>query len=297
MKKEVKHIFDNIEQEFDRYGSTCNDIFARYRGQVDRAKAQCSKYKDESGELRKAKESLAAAARLEVEKADQKLHDQVSGYCEALRAALSEHVCTPAAPGFVQTLRNYKDFNVQPSRFELDALIRQAVGNYQGLRLLQAVTGKYKLTFPQVEDYEADLARIERAAHTPILYTPSGYQEEAHEILPDARRYLSNGKSYGIGRPNAVHLAVRVAEIESDRKALAPMADRWTGNIVPSITEYEEIETEGGEVITPAHQHGEAVERAAERVGVSVEGDVAEAHKMGQRKAEQANTSLDRFMQ
>ena len=71
MKKEVKHIFDDIQNEFDRYASTTNDIFARYRKQVDQAKAQCSKYKDEAGELKRAKESLAAPARREIEAADQ----------------------------------------------------------------------------------------------------------------------------------------------------------------------------------------------------------------------------------
>ena len=40
MKKEVKRIFDDIQTEFDRYASTTNDIFARYRKQVDQAKAQ-----------------------------------------------------------------------------------------------------------------------------------------------------------------------------------------------------------------------------------------------------------------
>lgn len=295
MKKEVKHIFDDIQNEFDRYASTTNDIFARYRKQVDQAKAQCSKYKDEIGELRKAKESLAAPARREIEAADQKLHDQVTGYCKALRAALSEHICTSPAAGFVQTLRNYKDFGLSPSRFELDALIIQAGGSYQGLRLLQAVTSKYKLNFPQAEDYEADLTRIERAARTPVLYEPSGYAEEAHEILPNARRYLPNGESYDAGRPTAVYLAMRCAGIQSDRDALAPMADRWTSNFVPNITEYEEIKTEGGEVITPAHQHAEAVKTAAESVGVTADGDVARAHEMGRQRAEAMSRNLDHF--
>lgn len=262
---------------------------------MDRAKAECARYKDEAGELKKAKEGLAADARREIEEADQKLHDQVSGYSKALRAALSEHICTAAAPGFVQTLRNYKDFNIEPSRFELDALIIQAGGNYQGLRLLQAVTSKYKLAFPQAEDYEADLTRIERAARTPVLYEPSGYAEEGHEILPNARRYLPNGTSYDIGRPTAVQLAMRVAEIQSDRDALAPMADRWTSNIVPNLTEFEEIEVEDGETITPAHQHAEAVKTAAEGVGVTADGDVARAHKMGQQRAEAMSRNLDHF--
>ena len=262
---------------------------------MDRAKAECARYKDEAGELKKAKESLAADARREIEEADQKLHDQVSGYSKALRAALSEHIYTAAAPGFVQTLRNYKDFGLKPSKFELDALIIQAGGSYQGLRLLQAVTSKYKLNFPQAEDYEADLTRIERAARTPVLYMPDGYTTEGREILPNARRYRPDGTSYDIGRPDALLLAMRVGEVQSNRDALAPMADRWTSNIVPNLTEFEEIETEGGETITPAHQHAEAVKTAAEGVGVTADGDVARAHKMGQQRAEAMSRTLDHF--
>ena len=90
---------------------------------------------------------------------------------------------------------------------------------------------------------------------------------------------------------------MRVAGAQSDRDALAPMADRWTTAIVPNITEFEEIENEGGEVITPARQHAEAVQTAAEGVGIAVDGEggVAFGHKLGRRKADALSRNLDRF--
>lgn len=296
MKKETKRIFADIETEFNRYASTVNDIFCDYRRKVEAAKVQCARFKDEFGELQNAKATLISAARQEIERADQALHDHVTQYCAALRMALSEHICTAAPPVLVQTLRNYKDFTIEPSRIELDALILQASGNYQALRLLQSVTTKYRLTFPHVEDYAADLTRIERSVRTPILYEPSGFMQEAQEILPDARRYLPDGRSYGIGRPAAVLLAMRVGEIQSNRDALAPMADRWTCNVVPDISDFEPIETGTGDVISPAHQHNEAVQTAAEGVAVAEgDGGVGFAHKLGQQRVEQAAASLERF--
>lgn len=250
---------------------------------MEAAKVQCARYKDEEAELRREKSALISAARQEIERADQALHDHVTQYCAALRMALSEHICTAAPPVLVQTLRNYRDFTVEPSRIELDALILQAGGNYQALRLLQSVTTKYQLTFPHVEDYEKDLIRIERSVRTPILYEPSGFMRDGQEILPDARRYLPDGRSYGIGRPDAVLLAMRVGEIQSNRDALAPMADRWTCNIVPDVSDFEPIETETGNIISPAHQHNEAVQTAAEGVAVAEgDGGVGFAHKLGQ---------------
>ena len=90
---------------------------------------------------------------------------------------------------------------------------------------------------------------------------------------------------------------MRVAGAQSDRDALAPMADRWTNAIVPNITEFEEIENEGGEVITPARQHAEAVQTAAEGVDIAVDGEggVAFGYKLGRRKADAMSRSLDRF--
>lgn len=292
----VRKIFTDIENEFNRYASTVNDIFADYRRKVEAAKVQCARYKNEKTEFEREKAGLAATARRAVEAADQELHDHVTKYSNALRMALSEHICTAAPPALVQTLRNYKDFGLEPSRMEVDALVRQADGNYQSLQLLQAVTSKFRLDFPTVENYETDLARIERAARAPVLYVPSGFSEEGHEILPDARRYLPSGESYCIGRPTAALLAMRVGEIGSDRAALSSMADRWTCNVVPDVSDFEPIETEKGDIISPARQHHEATQAAAEGVGVSEgDGGVAFAHKLGQQRAEQAAASLDRF--
>lgn len=57
------------------------------------------------------------------------------------------------------------------------------------------------------------------------------------------------------------------------------------------------FQTGGGEVITPARQHAEAVQTAAEGVDIAVDGEggVAFGYKLGQRKADAMSRSLDRF--
>lgn len=97
-----------------------------------------------------------------------------------------------------------------------------------------------------------------------------------------ARRYLPNGTSYDIGRPDALHIAVRTGEIQTFHKNLPEMADRWSVAVIPQISDMEADED-------PVDVWHAAAESVAMHDG---DDGVALAHQLGQQAAARAEARV-----
>ena len=272
MNKNIQKVFSDIHNDFARYQAAVASALSAYRRDLEAAKRTSAQYKDEAGELSRRKEGLIAAARSKIGEADKALHDAVTMiYLPKLREALSDYVCRRADRGYMDALRDARDFDLSLSRAELAGYILGADNNYTALRALQAVAQRsgYRLTAPSADDYQGDIDRIERAVRVPVMYAPHDYLHEALEVLPDRPVFRADGSFYTTGRPDSVFLTLRAQEFENSMKAVTEAGERWSVDFVPEITAFEPVKTEDGEEITPEQQRAEAVKDAAQRVGVS----------------------------
>lgn len=289
MNKEVKKVFSDIHGEIARYQAAVSSALSVYRRDLEAAKRTAAQYKDEAGELSRRKEGLIAAARSKIGEADKALHDAVTMiYLPKLREALSDYVCRRADRGYMDALRDARDFDLSLSRAELAGYILGADNNYTALRALQAVAQRngYRLTVPSADDYQGDIDRIERAVRVPVMYAPHDYLHEALDVLPDRPVFRADGSYYTTGRPDSVYLVLRKQEFESAMNAVTEAGTRWSVDFVPEITAFEPVKTDDGGEITPEQQRAEAVKDAALRVGVSDTTAEQTAQRITQEQAE-----------
>ena len=289
MNKEVKKVFSDIHGEIARYQAAVSSALSVYRRDLEAAKRTAAQYKDEAGELSRRKEGLIAAARSKIGEADKALHDAVTMiYLPKLREALSDYVCRRADRGYMDALRDARDFDLSLSRAELAGYILGADNNYTALRALQAVAQRngYRLTVPSADDYQGDIDRIERAVRVPVMYAPHDYLHESLDVLPDRPVFRADGSYYTTGRPDSVYLVLRKQEFESAMNAVTEAGTRWSVDFVPEITAFEPVKTDDGGEITPEQQRAEAVKDAALRVGVSDTTAEQTAQRITQEQAE-----------
>ena len=267
----VKSILDGIVSDIKRHNSTITTDMAEYREGVATAKREAAAYKDEAGELVKRKAPLIAAARHRIKAADERLASAVTTAVSKLKKEMSGYLTTPANPALLEQLRVYTDFNMKMSREELEAFVIQAEGNYTALRAIQKVAANsgFGVTIP--EGFEKDLAMIATLGRVPSMYCPADYLAEGKEVLPDIPHFADDGTvAYSVDRPDNIYLLIRAGGLDSARRELANISEKWGTAFVPTISELKPIK-DGvtGEVIsTPEQQHTHAVEAAAETVDI-----------------------------
>lgn len=146
-----------------------------------------------------------------------------------------------------------------------------ADGSFIGLRTLASVAAKsgYKLTFPGVDSYEADIARLERLARFPVAYVPMDYTTEGREIIPQRPVYRDDGSVAYSYDTDAIYFITRAGEFRGVWNSLEDTGNRWSAAIVPEVGGLEPIRDETtGETISPEQQHAVAVKASVDQVAV-----------------------------
>ena len=303
MNKQVKQIFTDIFNEFTCYQSSVAAVLSRYEVGLEAAKKEASRYKDEAGELNNRKDRLVSVARGEIKEADQKLHDAVTGdYLPKLRQEVSRYVCGRANRDFVAVLRDYIDFGLKLTRPELDALLLQADGSYTGLRMLASVAAKsgFRMTTPNMADYETETAEIERAVMPPLMWAPTDHVGAAVDVLEDVPLRRADGTvAGGQGRPTSSNVLMSAYVLNSVYKKLLETGERWATSFVPEISTFAPVEGEDGETIAPEQQREEAVREANAQAVVEDTSAVDWARQRAAKQAEndaKAAAGMEKYM-
>ena len=265
----VKSILDGIVSDIEQHNSTVTTIMAEYREGVATAKREAAAFKDEAGEIAKRNAPLIAAARHRIKAADERLAGAVSAAVPKLKKEMSGYLTTPANPALLAQLRVYTDFDMKMSREELEAFVFQAEGNFTSLRAIQKVAANSGFTVTIPEGFGNDLAKIATLGYVPSMYCPADYLAEGKEVLPDIPHFADDGTvAYSADRPDNIYLLIRAGGLNSARRELANISEKWGTAFVPTISELKPIkDSVTGEVIsTPEQQHTQAVEAAAETV-------------------------------
>lgn len=293
MNKAVQRTFSNIRSVLNRYEAEISATLADYRQSLAAARQNCAKYKNEAEEFEKARKELISPARSRIAAADATMAEAAKDAIAELRSALAQHVTEKPDPAFVALLRDYQAFGVKLDRVELEALALQGAGSYVALRLLAALAAQsgFKLSAPVSADFEKDVKTLEALTVPPLMLCPVEYVAEAADVLEDVPHRRADGSiAYQSGRPTSTYLAVRASLLKNLQTGLAAAADRWGTHFLPTLAELEPIKDASGEAVTtPAQQRAEAVQRAADNIGVAdcASEELAHAIAAENEKAEQ----------
>lgn len=243
MNKGNRNRFDRMFGTVHNYSETVGAILNAYQQTVkdiDRV------YKEDTASAEK--EKARAAAREKVLSAKADLAKAIGAETAELRAEFLEHLSARPSAGFLDSLRLFREFQIQPSRTELESLLSANGGNALGLRalnsFLSSVGSKFRIEAPAAEDFEKDLKTLERIAQGAFFYIPLACHTAGCEIFKgtDKPLYKSDGTEYHNGtRWGAVDILSATQAFTSNMKDLEQAADRWSNSVMPSIKTLREV--------------------------------------------------------
>lgn len=303
----VEFVFSDIAKDFQRYRQKVNDIMDGFTKGEAAAKLEAGRFKNEGTEFSKRKDALVSKARAEIAQADADLASDLRVLrIPKLRACLANYICESAPVAYMNTLQQYKDFDIKLTRQELEALLPGAQGNFTALRALASIGRQsgYIVSVPDIDTFQADITALEHLTTGPIMYPGDGELHPAIECLSDVPVYNQAHEVVGTrGRPSATDLLMSRYTFTSVADHLEETAERWKATFVPSITDFRDLDEngketgtdEGGNVITESmkEQHREAVRASAGQVNMVEAHAVEKARQMGAEAAKSSKDAAD----
>lgn len=288
-------VFDSIIKYVNDYVSDVKDVYSELHGNLTHAK---NIYNDETYKTESKKYVSSARNRLVTLYGVLKTSYDNFGRDE-LRKDISTFAMKPAKPEFLDSLRLYREFKLQMSRVELDALLPEAVLSYTGLRCLASVAAEnhFSVSVPNIKDMEDDASRIDRYIQTAEKYVPEGYSSEADLIGCD--HYTDwNGRVYGNGSVSRILIREGLEKFEQHANEIY---ERWYSTFVPSIAVIKIPDNASRQEVADAlkdaeTQKSEAVKSATANVQITDKRAIEFANEQGKREAE-ANEKYKTAMQ
>lgn len=265
--KNANTIFASIHESLCRRNTAIAEALGQYRRQVDAAKAT---YRDEVAAEKI--DALTAETRQVITFADQKAADEAKEKIQELRKLLRAYVTAWPDMAIIDRMKAVKDFGCKLSKTELEGFAETANGNYVALSCVERLANEngYQMSFPDVPEYEKDLAEVEQFFAVPSLWGPTEFTHEAVVCSPNV---VYHGVDHG--RPNAYQIALAQSLAAGAADKLNEMSTRW-GDVHYELTESETaVEDTNAQPKTPAVESipedtVELVrERAAEQAAVA----------------------------
>ena len=188
----------------------------------------------------------------------------ISAEIDGLRDEAFQHIASRPNAAFLDCLKVYNDFGIQPSKFEVEGLLKQNGGNTLGIRainrLLEKTDSKFRVEAPDGATFEKDLAALERLSKGNFKYSPKEFHTEMTAIYRDTPRLFSrdDGSTYDAGYQwDGVSLIAASVDFENKIAALDSMGERWSKAVLPSmaqVKEYKPQTDKDGKTITAAEQ-------------------------------------------
>lgn len=231
MDKKTSRIFDGTKDEICRYICTVDDEFSSFAGAIERANARYT-----PDYARAEIDQAAQISRGRIASAFEQLMTKWQEAKGQLEQAAAEYIMRPVDPAFIANLRLYREFGLQISRRELDALILTAAGGYNALRALSSVAREsgFVVTCPDAETYSKDLQTLQSEIESLERYRPEG--AGMRETASALGRQMTLPKNRLFDPADPVDFVLVWQSSKMIGKYIDEISERWTSQFVPEIT-------------------------------------------------------------
>lgn len=244
MNSRNKAIFVGLSGKIERYNEKVVGLIDRYAREVEAARREAGKYKDEDAIFELRKRECATDAKQQLAAASASFADDVRHSVEELKGELNKALSEPVDAGLLDQLRIAREFGLTPTRGMVEAWLDRNAGNVVGLMAIQSIlnssNAKCRLEFDGVEAYEKDLQALERLADTCDHYAPGNahnalcdvYRGEPRTVIRPDGTMVETGDTWG-----SVNLIIRRAEVEDTFKAISGMGERWAAGVTYELAD------------------------------------------------------------
>ena len=288
MNRKNKNSFERIQGAVSSYQSSVKEALFRFRQADTQAKEDSKQYVDAEGRYQAQRTELVNTARQSIESAKELFNKTVKTEIGELSRELGSHTMNRPSPALLDNLRTFRDFNLQPSKSDISALLEMAGGNTLGLRainsVLKATKSPLRVVFPDTETFEKDLEALEKLTDESAVWTPIDFHHEGCAIYGGQPRPNYPGSTWG-----NTSLTIARAAYESQLKGLSDMSGRWVNDIIPSIAQVKELYKDSEDA---AEQY--LADRQATGASATVEPNKAEAIEHAETMARQRTEADNR---
>ena len=281
MNRKNKNSFERIQGAVSSYQSSVKEALFRFRQADAQAKEDSRQYVDAEGRYQAQRTELVNTARQSIESAKELFNKTLKTEIGELSKELGSHTMNRPSPALLDNLRTFRDFNLQPSKSDISALLEMAGGNTLGLRavnaVLKATKSPLRVDFPDTETFEKDLEALEKLTDESAVWTPIDFHHEACAVYGGQPRPNYPGITWG-----NTSLTIARAAYESQLKGLSDMSKRWVNDVIPSITQAKELYKDSEDA---AEQY--LADRQATGASATVEPNKAEATEYAETMARQ----------
>ena len=241
MNQKVKCILDLVAGRCAGYNDDVMEIFDEYEKMELLARSESKKYKDESKIYQQRHRENVADARKKYHSLAGAFASKIRDDAKSLKGEFELSLAARINPAVVERCRLWQEFDVCPTKTEVEALLELNGKNLAGLRVISNVLAKvksaYTVQFRSPEQYESDLKTLESLANFATGYAPNNCHKEAVEVLSGQQ---IEGKPYGTTWSGA-GLLVRRAEFNDALTRVRAAADSWIADCTWSLRENETL--------------------------------------------------------
>ena len=288
MNRKNKISFERIQGAVSSYQSSVTEALLHFRQADAQAKEDSKQYVDAEGRYQAQRTELVNTARQSIESAKELFNKTVKTEIGELSKELGSHTMNRPSPALLDNLRTFRDFNLQPSKSDISAMLEMAGGNTLGLRainsVLKATKSPLRVVFPDTETFEKDLEALEKLTDESAVWTPIDFHHEGCAIYGGQPRPNYPGSTWG-----NTSLTIARAAYESQLKGLSDMSGRWVNDIIPSIAQVKELYKDSEDA---AEQY--IADRQATGASATVEPNKAEAIEHAETMARQRTEADNR---
>lgn len=246
---------ENIKKAAKTYQHECTKALMKYRQSMEKADDESRLYKDPSAFLAGKKAGFVSTARNTCVMAANVFEGEVSAELPGLKEELAKHISTRPNASFLECLNVYRSFHINPSKLEIEALLKQAGGSTLSLRalnhVLKGVGSDYRISFPDTSVFEADLKFLERLGSEESHPCSVEFHPENAMVFGNNRRKLwIDGKNVDVGHLwTNIDLLTSAQAFSNSVKSLDEIKERWSGSVLPSIVHLADYEATPQEAV------------------------------------------------
>lgn len=205
MNRPAKPVFQKILNALSTYRDTVSAICAKYRADLEKARAYASKFKDEKAILRDRQTELTALARNEIREAGAQLGADIARQIGSLNDVLQDDLCHAVPRATMDLLNLYSTYGIKPTRGQLTALLTVNNGHLIGLEAIRGMLQKngsnFTVKFADATQLEGDLETLSRFATMAerAYAVPQEYLREAVQIFAGQSETVPEPAERGTG--------------------------------------------------------------------------------------------------
>ena len=265
MNRRIQTAFENINAAVARHKSEINSILSGYKSDKESKKRQFSVYADPEKYFSEWQNRTIPLVRSQIVDSRKQLHDSILKETIVLRDELANMLLNVPSDAFMKQLQLFQTAKMQPSKPEVEAMLKLNEASLIGIRALNMLLAESKSTIrisaQNPDQLSKDISDLERIGAGPV-YFPLDYHKESVELWSDTER---DPRFPGYLWDSAA-LVSASAFFDAFVRKMPEFEAHWE-NVVPSVTQvadadiYPDRETARDDYLSDRQN---AIESAAE---------------------------------